>query len=164
RRVVFYYHTVRGEVNRRRVDTAHLHQLSWEPTWPGGVERRRLVPLIGLRLLWQFPAVRRKIAVVLGHLAQSPFLAPAPPSIRPARVVPVGAFPGGTSALEQRLGLGTAPVVAWTRGPPLDLWRSLYRQAETVVVCPAAPRGQLLQAACLAGVLRAPLFVRHGGT
>src|SRR5262249_38749775 len=37
----------------------------------------------------------------------------------------------------------------------------LFPRAENVVVCPAEPRGPLLQAACLAGALRAPLFVTH---
>ena len=51
----------------------------------------------------------------------------------------------------------------WTGGgPPLALWRRLFPRAGQVVVCPAEPRGQLLQAACLAGTLRAPLFVLRG--
>src|SRR5262249_44790009 len=32
---------------------------------------------------------------------------------------------------------------------------------DNVVVCPAEPRAQLLQAACLAGVLKAPLVLLH---
>jgi hypothetical protein len=81
---------------------------------------------------------------------------------KPARVVPVGAFPGGAAELEERLGARTATPVAWTQGPPLQLWHDLFPRAERVVVCPAEPRGQLLQAACLAGTVRAPLFVTHG--
>lgn len=39
---------------------------------------------------------------------------------------------------------------------------SLFPTAKKVVVCPAEPRAQLLQAACLAGALRAPLLVSSG--
>jgi hypothetical protein len=81
---------------------------------------------------------------------------------KPARVVPVGAFPGGAAELGERLGVRTAAPVAWTQGQPLQLWQGLFARAERVVVCPAEPRGQLLQAACLAGAARAPLFVTHG--
>jgi hypothetical protein len=83
-------------------------------------------------------------------------------SFRPARIVPIGSFPSDGADLETRLGLRPEPIVAWTHGPPLKLWHSLFSRAEQVVVCPAGPRAQLLQAACLAGALRAPLFVVHG--
>jgi hypothetical protein len=46
---------------------------------------------------------------------------------------------------------------------PADVWTSLFPKAAKVVVCPPQPRGQLLQAACLAGVLRAPLVVTGTG-
>src|SRR5207302_7752257 len=47
-------------------------------------------------------------------------------------------------------------------GPrPADLWRVLFPAAERVVVCPAAPRRLLLQAAALAGAAGAPLFALH---
>jgi hypothetical protein len=78
---------------------------------------------------------------------------------RPDRVVPVGSFPDGITDLEHRLGLQVAPAVPWDVGPPVELWQALFRQAETVVISPAEPRGLLLQAACLAGVLKAPLYV-----
>src|SRR5262245_45691676 len=42
---------------------------------------------------------------------------------------------------------------------PAELWRVLFPTAERVVVCPAAPRRLLLQAAALAVAARAPLFV-----
>ena len=78
------------------------------------------------------------------------------------RIVPVGTFPEGVRELEQRLKIKAEPALAWSGGPPLALWRQLFPVAEQVVVCPAEPRGQLLQAACLAGTLRAPLFVLEG--
>src|SRR5262249_15140301 len=47
-------------------------------------------------------------------------------------------------------------------GPPTALWKTLFPRAERAVVCPAEPRRLLLQAACLAGAVRAPLYVLHG--
>jgi hypothetical protein len=80
----------------------------------------------------------------------------------PERVQPIGSFPEGRSELERRLGVKMAPVMAWTHGPPRALWREMFPKAERVVVCPARPRGLFLHAACLAGVLGAPLFAVHG--
>jgi hypothetical protein len=40
-----------------------------------------------------------------------------------------------------------------------DVWPKLFPKAMKVVVCPLKPRGQLLQAACLAGILQAPLVI-----
>jgi hypothetical protein len=78
---------------------------------------------------------------------------------RPRCIVPVGTFPDGTLELERRLGARVTPVVPWNNDPSPELWRSLFPTAEKVVLCPRAPRRLLLQAACLAGVLRAPLVV-----
>jgi len=80
-------------------------------------------------------------------------------AFKPGEVIPVGSFPEGVTALEKRLGTKTAGVVEWQRGPPAALWKLLFPQAGHVVVCPEAPRRLLLQSACLAGALRAPLFV-----
>jgi hypothetical protein len=80
----------------------------------------------------------------------------------PARVVPVGSFSEEPAELEKRLGTPAGPALPWSDRPPPDAWRALLPRADSVVVCPALPRGQLLQAACLAGVLRAPLLVRRG--
>lgn len=41
---------------------------------------------------------------------------------------------------------------------------SLVRTAPRVVVCPAAPRSQLLQAACLAGIMQLPLLIASGNS
>jgi len=40
-----------------------------------------------------------------------------------------------------------------------DAWHLLFTKADKVVVCPVEPRGQLLQAACLAGILKVPLVI-----
>jgi hypothetical protein len=79
----------------------------------------------------------------------------------PERVVPVGLFPERAVDLERRLGVPTTPVLTWQRGPPTLLWQALFPRAPRVVVCPSEPNGLLLQAACLAGAVRAPLFVWH---
>ncbi len=100
--------------------------------------------------------------LLLDSDARTPSLKSFLDDFRPARLVPVGSFPDGVDGLEKRLGVRPAPAVAWTTGPPLELWRALLPRAESAVVCPAAPRGLLLQAACLAGALRAPLFVSRG--
>src|SRR5262249_27080323 len=78
---------------------------------------------------------------------------------KPDRVVPVGSFPQGIADLERRLGVNVAPAIPWDRSVPAAFWKALFPRAEKAVVCPAAPRGLLLQAACLAGALQAPLYV-----
>jgi Peptidase family C25 len=72
-------------------------------------------------------------------------------SFHPERIIPVGSFAGGIAQVEKRLRVRLAP--------PLPAARDLFKRAERVVVCPARPRSTLLQAACLAGVMRAPLLI-----
>ncbi len=81
---------------------------------------------------------------------------------RPDRVIPLGTFHDGLPGREEAIGFKAAARVAWTDGQPLELWQAVCPNPSAVVVCPAEPRGQLLQASCLAGTLRAPLFVLHG--
>jgi hypothetical protein len=108
-------------------------------------------------------AARQPDAVVLLDSAKAaPYLKAFLAAYNPDRVVPVGCFPDGLLEVERRLGRKLAPAVPWTRGPPEALWGSLFPRAEQVVVCPAGPRAALLQAACLAGEIQAPLFVLHG--
>jgi hypothetical protein len=83
-------------------------------------------------------------------------------SYQPDQVIPIGAFPEGVADLESRLGVQAAPVVPWRQGQPIELWKRLFPRADQVVLCPERPRPLLLQAACLAGVLQAPLFVSRG--
>jgi hypothetical protein len=80
----------------------------------------------------------------------------------PDRVVAVGTFKERLADLEQRLEVKISRLVPWTRGPPLELWKELFPSAESMVLCPPEPRHQLLQAACLAGALRAPLWLTTG--
>jgi hypothetical protein len=83
-------------------------------------------------------------------------------AFRPQRVIPVGSFPDGVPELERQLAVTAAPAMEWKRGPPAELWKMLFPHAERVVVCPAEPRALLLQSACLAGAMQAPLYVTHG--
>lgn len=78
------------------------------------------------------------------------------------RIIPVGHFPGGFGDLERKLEVAFAPPIVWLRHRPEQLWDRFFPTAERVVVCPAEPRAQLLQAACFAGVAKAPLFVTTG--
>jgi hypothetical protein len=104
----------------------------------------------------------RQGVVLIDSDKTSPYTKAFLAAYRPSRVIPVGSFPDGIPDLNDRLGVSTAPVVPWTRGPPDEFFQSLFPRVRTVVVCPAAPRRQLLQAACLAGVAGAPLVVVHG--
>jgi hypothetical protein len=81
----------------------------------------------------------------------------------PGRLVAVGDFPGGAAALERRLGVRPEAVRPWSAATARRLWRALLPAGDSVVVCPPAPRPLLLQAACLAGTVGAPLLVVRGG-
>jgi hypothetical protein len=85
-------------------------------------------------------------------------------ALNPPAIVPVGSFPEDAAKVGDRLGECARRPLAWTGGAPRELWHRLFPRAEAVVVCPAEPRRLLLQAACLAGALKAPLFVTHGRT
>ena len=74
----------------------------------------------------------------------------------PDRLVPVGSFRDGIDDLRKRIGRSTAEPLTIRA-----LESALFPRVERVVVCPAEPRGPLLQAACLAGLLKAPLFIIH---
>jgi hypothetical protein len=79
-----------------------------------------------------------------------------------APVIPVGEF-ADPEGLGERLGRPVGTPVAWRRGPDAVGWTDWFPQAGRVVVCPAEPRGQLLQTACLAGAAGVPLVVTAGG-
>jgi hypothetical protein len=102
--------------------------------------------------------------VLLDGPKASAYVKPFLDAFRPERIVPVGSFPAGFADLEHRIGRKPVAALDWNGGPPATLWKVLFSRAEQVVVCPAEPRGLLLQAACLAGSARAPLFVVRGDT
>lgn len=66
------------------------------------------------------------------HNATKAFLT----AFRPEQVIPVGSFPDGGGELERRLGVKTAPALAWKRGPPAAVWELLFPRAERVVFAP----------------------------
>ncbi len=92
----------------------------------------------------------------------SPYAAAYLAALQPGRVVPVGDYSEGLGDVEKRLKVKIDPAIAWNGGPPLGLWRQWFPKASQVVICPAEPRAQLLQSACLAASLKAPLFVLEG--
>lgn len=81
--------------------------------------------------------------------------------LNPGRVVPVGTFPKDHDPTA-RWGV-RAPVVLDAAADPVAYAWSLYPKAARVVVAPRTPADQFLQAACLAGATRAPLFVLRDG-
>jgi hypothetical protein len=91
----------------------------------------------------------------------APYLKAFLTAYEPDHVVPVGSFRDGVDGLRARIDRPTAEPLAWDGGQPRALWDALFPRVERVVICPAEPRGQLLQAACLAGLLKAPLFTTH---
>jgi len=136
---------------------------------PGAVQLERVVFLGGklsdenLITFTSTMAASGHPGVVLFDTPQTgPHLKAFLAAYRAEQVVPVGSFPAGGVGLERRLGMPVAPGLEWERGPPDALWKSLFPQAERVVVSPAEPRGLLLQAACLAGAVRAPLYLVRG--
>jgi hypothetical protein len=107
-------------------------------------------------------AWREQSVLLLDSSKATPYLKAYLAAAKPVRVVALGGDAGALPELERRLDVQTSSSLAWTRGQPLALWRSLFQRSEDVVVCPIHPRGTLLQAACLAGALRAPLYVLRG--
>jgi len=105
-------------------------------------------------------AWRPDSVLLLDSPKASPYLKAFLAAYKPDQVVPIGS--AETDDLECRLDVKPSMPVMWRHGPPVALWRSLFHRAENVVVCPAHPRGALLQAACLAAALPAPLYVWHG--
>jgi hypothetical protein len=79
----------------------------------------------------------------------------------PDQLVAVGSFSESVAEMERRLDLKATPL-DWSRRPTRDEWHALFARADLVVVCPAEPRAQLLQAACLAGTVHAPLVIWDG--
>ncbi len=78
-----------------------------------------------------------------------------------AQTIAVGSFADGTADLGQRLGVRVARSFAGADGAAAEIQAALFPSAPRVVVTPAEPRRLLLQSACLAGALRAPLVITH---
>jgi hypothetical protein len=104
-------------------------------------------------------AAGQDAVVLLDNAAGSAYTRALLADARVESVVPVGLFPGGMPDIRSRLKVETAKPIRWTGNPPAELWRTLFPRAAQVVVCPRKPRRLLLEAACLAVSLRAPLFL-----
>ncbi len=100
--------------------------------------------------------------LLLDSTKASPYLKSFLAAYTPAQIISVGDNADDLAEMERRLDIKSSATLKWSRGQPLALWQSLFRRAEDVVVCPVHPRGTLLQAACLAASLHAPLYVLHG--
>jgi hypothetical protein len=107
-------------------------------------------------------AWRPDSVLLLDSSKASPYLKAFLAAYKPAQVIPIGGDADDLADMERRLDIKASAPLTWTRGQPLALWRSLFRRAEDVVVCPVHSRAALLQSACLAAVLHAPLYVLHG--
>src|SRR5262249_49130878 len=106
-------------------------------------------------------AARHPGVLLLDSPAARPHLKHFLTTFRPECVLPVGAPAGTKAERDAGLGVATAAPGPWDEGRAAPLAEALLPDADHAVVCPAEPRGLLLQAACLAGVLRAPLLVSH---
>src|SRR5262249_45571778 len=82
---------------------------------------------------------------------------------RPTRIIRVGRTSAAVEGLK-RLGRPGHAVeyLQWTNPFPEHFWKTTGLSHKKIVVCRARPRSLLLHAACLAGVLRAPLCILHG--
>ncbi len=121
------------------------------------LEDEQLVVLGSALAAW-----RPNSVLLLDSSKASPYLKAFLASYTPAQVIPIGSNADDLAEMERRLDIKASAPLLWTHGQPATLWRSLFKQADDVVVCPAHPRGTLLQAACLAAALHAPLYVLHG--
>lgn len=81
----------------------------------------------------------------------------------PDQVIPIGHFPLGQEDLAYRLGVKLDAPLVWQHGPGEELWKTWFPRAEQVVVCPPHPRRLLLEAGCLAGTMKAPLWIVRDG-
>ena len=132
--------------DKARAETRHTVFLA------GGLSREQLVTLSAALAASEHPGI-----LLIDSEESTPHHQRFLKEYRPDTLVPVGAFKQDddtVAGLTEVLDGKVSPVVPWKDGPPLDLWQQLFPKAEQVVVCPAKPYRQLLQAACLAGAAR----------
>jgi hypothetical protein len=133
---------------------------------PAHVPAGRVVYLAGrlsdeaLVALGAAVASRPGAVLLLDSRPQSRYLKHFLSAYHPEHVVAVGGFDEDAAGLSRRLGVAVGPVLPWPDdGPPLEVWAHLFERVDRVVVCPAGSRELLLQSACLAGAVAAPLWV-----
>jgi hypothetical protein len=80
------------------------------------------------------------------------------------KVCPIVQSETNLTELERRFGAKVAKSPLWVNRQPVGLWKVFFPRANRVVVCPAKCRQLLLQAAALAGTIRAPLWVHRSLT
>jgi hypothetical protein len=97
--------------------------------------------------------------VLLDSSDATPYLRAFLTDWKPSRLVLVTAESGAGESTRTRLGRAPDTVLSPAGTGQGTLLDALFPTAAEVVVCPAEPVADLLQAACLAGVRRAPLFV-----
>ncbi|TMQ31625.1 MAG: hypothetical protein E6K70_22415 [Planctomycetota bacterium] len=97
--------------------------------------------------------------LLLNSPKSKPFLKTFLAAFRPETIVPIGSFPHGVPELEERSKVDPAKVLDSKRSLPNSVWKTFCARAERLVVCPPSPRALMLQCTCLAGAMRAPLFV-----
>jgi hypothetical protein len=140
--------------DKARPETRHTVFLA------GGLQREQIITLAATLAASEHPGI-----LLIDSDTSAPHHNRFLNEYRPEVLVPVGAYQESdptVAGLAEVLNGKVAPVVSWKEGAPLELWQQLFPKAERVVVCPAKPYRQLLQAACLAGAARAPLYVLHG--
>jgi hypothetical protein len=107
-------------------------------------------------------ATRPGALLLIDSVPQSRYLRHFLTAYKPDRAIGVGNFDEDEAALGRRLGVTVGPILPWSDGPPLEVWAHLFERIDRVVVCPPKPRELLLHAACLAGAVRAPLWLARG--
>jgi hypothetical protein len=109
----------------------------------------------GLISLGAAVASRPDALLLLDSRPLTPYLKHFLGELKPQRVVAVGKFAEDAAALSKRLDVKVEAVLPWS--DPAQ--QALSPRVERLVVCPAKPRSLLLDAACLASVEGAPLWV-----
>jgi hypothetical protein len=104
-----------------------------------------------------FAAAEAPGVLLFDSPALTPYLKAFLTTYRAEQIVALGA---GDKADEvhRRLGLRVTTTLAWDAPKGAGLWKRWFPKASRVVVCPSADKRLLLQAACLAGALKAPLY------
>lgn len=100
-------------------------------------------------------ATRPEATLLLDSRPLRPYLKHFLCQLKPPRVVAVGKFSDDRPALTKHLGVEVEEIIPWSERVPARI----VGRAERLVVCKAASRSLLLEAACLAGADGVPLWI-----